>query len=34
MWIAAFAIEYGLELVTGDTHFNRVEGLKVRLLEW
>ena len=34
MWIAAFALEYDMELVTGDAHFERVEGLNVRLLTW
>ncbi len=33
-WIAAFASEYGLELVTGDDHFNRVDGITVHLLSW
>ena len=33
-WIAAYAAEYELELVTGDAHFNRVDGLTVRHLNW
>ncbi|MGK0186172.1 MAG: tRNA(fMet)-specific endonuclease VapC [Verrucomicrobiales bacterium] len=34
VWIAAFAVEYKLELVTGDEHFGRVSELNVRLLQW
>lgn len=34
IWIAGVAAEYGLELVTGDDHFNRVDGITVRLLTW
>ena len=30
VWIAAHAIETGAELVTLDSHFNKVEGLVVR----
>ncbi len=32
MWIAAYALEHGLPLVTRDAHFTRVAGLTV--LEW
>lgn len=34
MWIAAFAAEYKLELVTGDEHFTRVDEITVRQLTW
>jgi tRNA(fMet)-specific endonuclease VapC len=32
VWIAAVALECGMPLATRDTHFGRVEGLK--LLHW
>lgn len=32
LWIAAICIEQNLPLVTGDSHFNNIEGIKV--IKW
>jgi tRNA(fMet)-specific endonuclease VapC len=29
IWIAAQALQYGLKVATGDSHFNHVDGLVV-----
>lgn len=34
LWIAAVAIEYGLPLITGDEHFQRIPELEVQLITW
>jgi len=31
IWIAAIAVQYGLILVTRDTHFDEIDGLKVEI---
>lgn len=33
IWIAAIALEYDLKLLTRDIHFERVEGIKVLMIE-
>lgn len=34
LWIASIALEGGLQLATGDSHFSRIDDLEMLLISW